>query len=126
MKIHYNSKLKTLSRKLRKNSTLVEVLLWEQLKARKLRGYQFARQKPVGDFIVDFFCHDLHLVIEIDGSSHDKRLEQDKARQGFLESLGMKVIRFLDKDAKSNIQGVVSQLELVIDAFEEKKKDLGI
>ncbi len=122
MKIHYNPKLIPLARKLRNNSTLTEVLLWEQLKARKLRGYRFARQKPVGDYIVDFFCSGLCLAIEIDGSTHDVKLEKDRERQDFLESLGLKVIRFLDRDVKSNIQGVVSQLELVIDEIEQSPK----
>ena len=122
MKINYNPKLKHLSRELRNDSTLAEVLLWKQLNGRKVRGYQFARQKPIDDYIVDFFCHDLALVIEIDGSSHEERLEQDKARQEYLESMGLKVIRFLDKDLKSNLQGVVSQLELVIDEIEESKE----
>lgn len=122
MKIHYNPKLKERSRELRNNSTLAEVLLWENLKSRKLRGYQFARQKPIGNYIVDFFCHDLAFVIEIDGSSHEERQEQDDVRQDYLESLGLKVVRFLDKDVKSNIQGVVGQLELVIAETEESKK----
>lgn len=71
MKIHYNPKLKTLSRNLRNNSILAEVLFWDQLKARKMRDYQFMRQKPIDQYIVDFFCSKLRLVIEIDGESHD-------------------------------------------------------
>ena len=120
MQIHYDQKLKGLSRKLRKDSTLAEVLLWEQLKARRLRGYQFARQKPIENYIVDFFCYDLELVIEIDGSSHNERIEHDKVRQDFLESLGLRVVRFLDRDVKSNLQGVVSQLELLIGEIEKE------
>ena len=57
MKIYYNPKLKALSRELRKRGTLAEVLLWNELKARKIKGYQFMRQKPIGDYIVDFFCN---------------------------------------------------------------------
>jgi very-short-patch-repair endonuclease len=56
MKIYYDPKLKKLSRELRKSGNLSEVLLWEQLKAKKMRGYQFMRQKPIGNYIVDFFC----------------------------------------------------------------------
>lgn len=56
MKIHYNPKLKALSRELRKSGTLTEALLWNELKARKIKGYQFMRQKPLDDYIVDFFC----------------------------------------------------------------------
>ena len=122
MQIHYENKLKELSRKLRKDSTLAEVLLWNQLKAKKLRGYQFARQKPIDNYIVDFYCFELKLVIEVDGSSHDEKLDRDKLRQDYLESLGLKVVRFLDKDVKNNMQGVVSQLEMIIDEIEELKR----
>jgi very-short-patch-repair endonuclease len=72
MKIYYNPKLKAKSRELRNNSTLAEVPLWNQLKGRKMRGYQFMRQKPIGNYIVDFFCSKLKLVIEIDGESHSE------------------------------------------------------
>jgi len=81
MKIYYNPKLKALSRKLRNNSTLSEVLLWNQLKSRKMRGYQFMRQKPIGNYIVDFYCSKLKLVIEIDGESHSERSKEDQIRQ---------------------------------------------
>ncbi len=78
MRIYYNPKVKKLARELRNDSTLSEVLLWNQLKARKMRGYQFMRQKPIGEYIVDFFCSKLKLVIEIDGESHVDKYEQDK------------------------------------------------
>ncbi|WKZ20402.1 MAG: DUF559 domain-containing protein [Candidatus Jettenia sp. CY-1] len=71
MRIYYNPKLKALSRELRKNSTLSEILLWNKLKARKMRGYQFMRQKPIDNYIADFYCSKLRLVIEIDGNSHE-------------------------------------------------------
>jgi very-short-patch-repair endonuclease len=95
MKIYYNPKLKILSRELRKNSTLSEVLLWNQLKARKMRGYQFMRQKPVGNYIVDFYCSRLRLAIEIDGESHGEKSKEDQIRQRKLESLGLSLLRFL-------------------------------
>ena len=66
MKIHYNPKLKYHARELRKKGVLSEVLLWNHLKGRKMRGCQFMRQKPVGDYIVDFYCNKLKLVIEIE------------------------------------------------------------
>ncbi len=67
MKIHYNPKLKTIARKLRKQGVLSEVLLWDHIKGKKMNGYQFMRQKPVGEYIVDFYCSKLKLVVEIDG-----------------------------------------------------------
>ena len=86
MKIYYNPKLKPLARKLRNNSTLSEILLWEELKKRKMLDYRFLRQKPVGEYIVDFFCNKLRLVIEIDGDSHNEEsFENDMTRQAWLE-----------------------------------------
>ena len=69
---HYNPKLKQRARQLRNNSTLSEVLLWNELKNGKMKGKDFHRQKPIENFIVDFFCPELALAIEIDGTSHDK------------------------------------------------------
>jgi very-short-patch-repair endonuclease len=68
--LSYNPKLKELARKLRKNSTLAEVILWQNIKG-KVFDYEFHRQVPINDFIVDFFCHELQLAIEIDGNTHD-------------------------------------------------------
>ncbi|WP_421763117.1 endonuclease domain-containing protein [Ekhidna sp.] len=79
----YNKNLKQFSRNLRNNSTLGEVLLWQELRAGSINGHKFNRQKPLNNYIVDFYCKKLNLVIEVDGSSHyheEARL-QDKARQ---------------------------------------------
>ncbi len=111
MKIYYNPKLKAKSRELRNNSTLAEVLLWNQLKARKMRGYQFMRQKPIGNYIVDFFCSKLKLVIEIDGDSHSNKQDYDLKRQQELEALGLSFLRFYDRDVKQNMSGVLQTIE---------------
>ena len=95
--LSYNPKLKELARKLRKNSTLAEVILWQNIKG-KVFEYEFHRQVPINEFIVDFFCHELKLAIEIDGKTHDYNFENDKSRQMILESLGIKIIRFDDND----------------------------
>ncbi len=82
MKIYYNPKLIPLARKLRNNSTLAEILLWEEIKNRKMLGYRFLRQKPIGNYIVDFFCNKLKLAIEIDGDTHrEENFENDMKRQ---------------------------------------------
>jgi very-short-patch-repair endonuclease len=120
MKIYYDPKLKELSRELRKSGNLSEVLLWEQLKARKMKGYQFMRQKPIGNYIVDFFCSKLKLVIEIDGESHSQKLEKDRLRQQKLESLGLSFLRFYDLDVKNDLNGVIRVIELWIDEYESK------
>jgi len=81
MKIYYNSKLRALSRKLRNSSTLSEVLVWNMLKSKKMKGYQFMRQKPIDNYLVDFYCSKLKLVIEIDGDSHNQKHAEDKIRE---------------------------------------------
>jgi len=112
MKIHYNPKLKQRARELRKNSTLSEVLLWEELKSRKMLGYKFLRQKPIGNYIVDFFCNKLKLVIEIDGDSHtEEKFEYDINRQKWLESHGVNVLRFDDLEVKKDMNNVLSAIE---------------
>jgi very-short-patch-repair endonuclease len=121
MRIYYDPKLKELSRELRKSGNLSEVLLWEHLKAKKMNGYQFMRQKPIGNYIVDFFCSRLKLVIEIDGESHNEKLEEDILRQQKLESLGLSFLRFYDQDVKKNLSGVIKAIELWIEEFELKR-----
>ena len=78
MKIYYNPKLKPLARYLRLHSTRAEIMLWNELKARKMLGYQFMRQKPIGNNIVDFYSSRLKLAIELDGESHRGREQHDK------------------------------------------------
>ena len=109
--LKYDPKLKQIARILRKNSTLSEVLLWNELKGKKLMGIDFHRQKPIGNFIVDFFSPDLMLVIEIDGITHAYKQDDDIKRQQFLESLSLTVLRFQDRDVRKNMNGVVEVLK---------------
>ena len=111
MKLHYQKHLKSYSQELRKAGNFSEVLLWNELKQNKL-GYRFLRQRPIGKYIVDFYCHSLNLVIEIDGmASHNDKVDADKARQRALESLGIKVLRFKDSDVRYNINSVVESIK---------------
>ena len=119
--IPYNPKLKSLARELRKNSTLAEVLLWMNIKG-KCYGHEFHRQVPIGDYIVDFYCHELQLAIEIDGNTHDYNFEMDDIRQKNLEKMGITFIRFNDRDVKSCMTDVLRGLEFVISEIEEKRK----
>lgn len=108
----YNPKLKQLAGNLRKQGILSEVLLWNELKGKKMMGYDFHRQRPIGDYIVDFFCQELNLVIEIDGSSHnDETAEDDEKRQKFLESLELEVMRFYDGDVKNTLSDVIDYIK---------------
>ena len=111
MKIHYNPKLKQLSRSLRNNSTLSEVLLWTAINKKQRSGYTFNRQKPIGNYIVDFFCSKLNLVLEVDGESHYKKEKYDMKRQEFLESLGLTVLRFDDDQVKHDLDGVIANID---------------
>jgi very-short-patch-repair endonuclease len=115
--IDYERYLKELARKLRQNMTLGEVLLWQRLKRKQMRGYDFDRQRPIDRYIVDFYCKDLKLAIEIDGSSHDgeEAKVNDEIRQERLESLGVRFLRFTDADVKRNMEMVVDSIEHWID-----------
>jgi very-short-patch-repair endonuclease len=112
--IPYNPKLKELARELRKNSTLSEVLLWLKIKG-KVMGVEFHRQVPIDNFIVDFYCHELMLAIEIDGSSHDEKQDYDQNRQLILENLGVKFIRFSDIDVKQKMGWVLEELMICVE-----------
>ena len=111
--IPYDPKLKEFAKQLRKNSTLSEVLLWQNIKNKAL-GVQFHRQVPLLDYIVDFYCHELMLAIEIDGDSHLYKYEYDAKRQGELEKVGVFFIRFSDLDVKQNMFSVGLSLEQVV------------
>ena len=114
--IHYNPRLKEYARKLRKARNLSEVILWKEIKRKKL-GVEFHRQVPIDDYIVDFYCHELMLAIEIDGSIHeleDVRLSDIK-RQDELEKLGVNFIRFENFDVKNNLEFVLRDLKKKIE-----------
>ena len=105
--IWYNPSLKAKARRLRKQSTMSEVILWQHLKNRQLKGYRFLRQRPIDNFIVDFYCPDLRLAIEIDGATHSDKEDYDRIRQNNLENFGVRFLRFYDHDVKENIEGVL-------------------
>jgi very-short-patch-repair endonuclease len=112
--IPYNPKLKLLARKLRNNSTKAEIILWNKIKKKSL-GFEFHRQVPIDEYIVDFFCHELMLAIEIDGSTHHYNYEKDNVRQKKLENFGIKVIRFDDKDVRFALNDILRSVELTIE-----------
>ena len=118
--IAYNPKLKSLARDLRQNSTLSEILLWMNIK-NKVLGYEFHRQVPLNEFIVDFYCHELSLAIEIDGNTHNYNFVKDESRQEMLENLGVFVLRFTDEDVKKFMNDVLRSIQFVIMDIENKK-----
>jgi len=112
-KIYYNPKLKELARQLRNTSTKSEITLWTYLKGKQMMGHDFHRQKPVDYYIVDFFCCELMLAIELDGYTHgfEKVYQKDKLKEQRLKELGIKVLRFTDEDVLINIEGVLKMVK---------------
>lgn len=113
----YNKNLKEFSRQLRNNSTLSEVLLWKELRAGQMDGFKFNRQKPLNNFIVDFYCKRLNLVIEVDGESHwhEAAMIKDRRRQDILEGMGLSFLRFDDLDVKRNMAQVLGEIYCFIE-----------
>lgn len=96
---------------MRNNSTLSEVLLWKCIQRKKVKGYTFLRQKPLLNYIVDFYCPQLNLAIEVDGSVHEYAELEDQKRQMELEQYGVHFIRFFDHDIRKNPDGAVLVIE---------------
>lgn len=119
--IPYRSDLKELARKLRNNATKAERVLWHSLSGKQCFGYDFHRQKPLGNYIVDFFCQELMLVIEVDGVSHNQRSVQvkDRRKEEFLESLGITVIRFKDDEIYPENRDALRAIEEYVLSFEK-------
>ena len=111
----YNPALKEKARQLRNDSTKTEILLWTFLRGRQLRGYDFHRQKPIDEYIVDFFCNELMLAIEIDRVSHIGKEMYDAKRQRKLEDLGVRFLRFKDDDVFYNCDYVIKEIEKWVD-----------
>ncbi|MGB5370727.1 MAG: DUF559 domain-containing protein [Flavobacteriaceae bacterium] len=109
--IPYNPRLMDYAKELRKNMTLGEIALWREIKGKKL-GASFSRQIPIDRYIVDFYCKDLQLAIEVDGAIHfeEGQQEKDRLRQIRLVSLGVHVIRFSDLDVKNNLNWVLDEI----------------
>ena len=107
----FNPKLKERAKELRNAGNLSEVLFWNQVKNKQFLGLDFDRQKIIGNYIVDFYCKDIGVVIEIDGISHNDKLEYDVKRDAFLKELGLKVFHILDIDIKKNLSGVIGFLK---------------
>lgn len=98
------------SRRLRRDATHPEQVLWYALRGRQVAGHKFRRQHPIGGFIVDFCCVEASLVVEVDGRSHEGRQQEDAARQASIESLGYRVIRVGNDDVLENLEGVVEMI----------------
>ena len=106
----YNPELKEKARALRKAGNLSEVLFWNEVKNKQFKGFDFDRQKIIGNYIVDFYCTNCNVVIEIDGASHDNKQEYDAKRDEYLKSLGLTIIHLDDLDIKKRLPNIMATL----------------
>jgi very-short-patch-repair endonuclease len=98
------------ARGLRRNSTDAERLMWARLRGRRLAGYKFKRQVPIGGYVADFVATEAKLIVEIDGGQHSIRVEEDRVRTEELERFGYRIVRFWNHDVLNNIEGVLEAL----------------
>jgi very-short-patch-repair endonuclease len=123
--IPYNPKLIALARKLRNESTETEIYLWLKLKGKQMYGYDFHRQKPIDNYILDFFCYDLLLGIEVDGYSHEivEVYNKDRIKEKRMNELGITILRFSDFEVLKDMENVIRAIEFFILEFEKIHKD---
>ena len=123
--IPYNTELKKKARNNRNNPTKPELIIWNEILRNKMTGYRFVRQKPIDNFIIDFYCAELLLGIEIDGDSHfeSKVIQKyDEHRTKILKNYEIKIIRYKNNDIMYNLNGVYKDLIINIS---ERKKEIG-
>ncbi len=101
------------AKKLRKDSTDTERLLWKHLRAKRFEGLKFRRQEPIGKYIVDFICYEKRVIIECDGGQHALQTEKDQERDRWFKAQGYRVLRFWDNEVFQNTEGV---LETILEA----------
>jgi very-short-patch-repair endonuclease len=108
----YNKKLKKLAQQLRDNMTDAENHLWWKLRTKQINGLMFYRQKPIGEYILDFYCPKEKLVVEVDGGQHftDEIMEYDRVRNEYMAALGLRVLRFTNTEVLTNISGVLEKI----------------
>lgn len=107
---------KQLRRFLRNNSSYAERVLWSALRKRQFRGWKFRRQESIGTYVVDFWCPEARLVIEVDGRTHDRpgEPERDHERQDWIERQGIKFFRCRNEDVVANLDGVLERLGAIL------------
>jgi len=112
-----NQIARNLGRELRRQGTHSERVLWQKLRNKQLTGVKFRRQQPIGKYIVDFVSFDKKVIIEIDGGQHneDRIVGQDEIRTAWLNSQGFRVIRFWNNEVLDNLEGVLFQIQAVLD-----------
>jgi very-short-patch-repair endonuclease len=119
----YNPHLKSFAREHRNNSTKAEIRMWtELLRAKKMQGYAFLRQRPILNYIADFYCKDLKLIIEVDGFTHDDSIqaEKDNVRTRDLNQNGYHIMRFTDYEVMNELPQVKDRIEKWIEEWEQR------
>jgi very-short-patch-repair endonuclease len=108
--------LRRKSRNLRNNMTRSEIILWSRIRSRQIDGYKFRRQYPILDFITDFYCHDLKLIIEVDGDVHTLPdiIDNDDYRDKMLRNNGYHVIHFTNHEIETDLNNSLSKIKLFI------------
>jgi len=103
-----------MTKALRKQMTLTESILWNRLNNKKILKVRFRRQHPINNFIADFYCHGVRLVVEIDDEIHNSRREYDEGRTAEMERFGIKVIRFRNDEVENNIEYIIQKIEEIV------------
>ena len=117
-RLGWGSSLRDRARELRGNPTEAEKIVWRHLRYKQLGGHRFRRQHPIGKYIVDFFCFEKGLVIEVDGGHHSEQEEYDQVRTMWLESCGYRVLRFWNNQILNEIDNVLKVILKELEAIE--------
>ena len=119
------SDIQNLARNSRKNQTHAEQILWSKLRSRGLSGFKFRRQHPIDHYILDFYCSEAHLAIELDGGQHaeNENIERDNKRTEYLNQKGIRVVRFWNDDVLKHLNEVLTEIDITLrENVTEKEK----
>ena len=107
---HLSTNLKARAQELRRQMTPTEIKLWDRLRANRLEGFHFRRQQIIDGYIVDFYCHSVGLVIEVDGDVHLEQKDYDQQRDAHMHDLGLTVVRFHNSEIDHNVESIISSI----------------
>jgi len=108
-----------LARELRQNLTRSEKLLWEKIRNKQLDGYRFRCQHPIYRYVLDFYCHEAMLAVEIDGDVHKKREEYDEYRDELLQHIGIRTLRFTNEEVLSSLEEILITISSILELRQE-------
>lgn len=105
-----NRELLSKARVLRSNMTRAEIILWSRLRSKKVNGYKFRRQQPLFEYVVDFYCHELKLIIEVDGEIHSEKTRYDSKRDNILKINGYHILRFTNFEVETAVDSTINKI----------------